>query len=142
MSDKCVQKQQVSGLIFISSHMIINIWLDLFRLNELVGKGDGIAILESEMALGSGGLMGFGINSNTSANGFIKCLYKRKEIIQGARPNPNGSPNQNKAKAPVPAAETMSPEGSPVRKKLKEKNCGLEEDDSDDNDMVDESEVY
>ena len=33
-------------------------------------------------------------------------------------------------------------EGKSTFKKLKEKNCGLEEDDSDDNDMVDESEVY
>ena len=106
-----------------------------------MGKGDGIAILESEMALGAGCLMGFGINSNTSANGFIKCLYKRKEITQGSRPIPTASPNQNKAKAPVPA-ETASPDGSPVRKKLKEKNCGLEEDDSDDGDMVDEEEIY
>ena len=63
------------------------------RLNELVGKGDGIAILESNMAFGSGCLEGFGINSNTSANGFIKCLYKRKEINQATRPNPNSSPN-------------------------------------------------
>ena len=86
--------------------------------------------------------MGFGINSNTSANGFIKCLYKRKEITAAARPNPNVSPNQNKAKVPVAAPENGSPDGSPVRKKLKEKNCGLEEDDSDDGDMVDEEEIY
>ena len=43
---------------------------------------------------------------------------------------------------PVPAETTTSPDGSPVRKKLKEKNCGLEEDDSDDGDMVEEDEVY
>ena len=37
--------------------------------------------------------MKFGLNSNTSANGFIKCLYKRKEIASPTKPNPNASPN-------------------------------------------------
>jgi hypothetical protein len=43
-------------------------------------KGDGIAVIEQGLAFGGGCLQNFGINSNTSANGFIKCLYKRREI--------------------------------------------------------------
>ena len=50
------------------------------RLNELVAKGDGLAIIETGLAFGGGCLQNFGINSNTSANGFIKCLYKRREL--------------------------------------------------------------
>ena len=69
-------------------------------MNELVAKGDGLAIIEQGLNFGGGSLQNFGINSNTSANGFIKCLYKRREIAnlavaqsvisgvnQGAKPN-------------------------------------------------------
>ena len=78
------------------------------RLNELVGKGDSIAILEANMSFGQGGLHGFGINSNTSANGFIKCLYKRREIAK----NPNQSASPSKT-SPKPAVAETVPEGSP-----------------------------
>ena len=88
------------------------------------------------MAFGSGCLSRFGINSNTSANGFIKCWYKRREI---QRPSVTTTPNQSKAKAPA----ELPPEGSPLRKKLKEKNCGLEEQqDSEDGDALDDEDVY
>ena len=53
-------------------------------MNELVAKGDGLAIIEQGLAFGGGCLQNFGVNSNTSANGFIKCLYKRREIINPA----------------------------------------------------------
>jgi len=49
-----------------------------FRFNELVNTGDGIAILETGLAFGGGCLQHYGINSNTSANGFIKCTFKKK----------------------------------------------------------------
>jgi hypothetical protein len=55
------------------------LWIVL-RLNELVVKGDGIAILDAGLSFGGGTLQNFGINSNTSANGFIRCLYKRREL--------------------------------------------------------------
>ena len=90
------------------------------------------------MSFGGGRLTNFGINSNTSANGFIKCLYKRWEINQAQQKPQSQSPNVQKTKI----VETTSPDGSPVRKKLKEKNCGLEEDDSEEGDMVEEDEVY
>ena len=38
----------------------------------------GIAILEQGTAFGGGALQHFGINSNTSANGFIKFTYRKK----------------------------------------------------------------
>ena len=44
----------------------------------MVQTGDGIAIVDNGLSLGGGYLQQFGINSNTSANGFIKCLYKKK----------------------------------------------------------------
>ena len=117
-----------------------------FRLNELVAKGDGLAIIEQGLNFGGGSLQNFGINSNTSANGFIKCLYKRREIAnlavaqsvisgvnQGAKPNNNdsrmqqtGSPNPRrylKAGSGVPAASAAgaeNPAASPVRTKLKD----------------------
>ena len=74
----------------------------------MVSTGNGIAILEQGLALGGGALQNFGINSNTSANGFIKCLYKKHSSPAGAKP--------------------------PTRhKKLKNKKAGLDEDSSDDN---------
>ena len=43
-------------------------------------SGDGIAVIEQGLSLGGGYLQQFGINSNTSANSFIKCLYKKKVL--------------------------------------------------------------
>jgi hypothetical protein len=57
------------------------------RLHELVSTGDGIAILEQGLCFGGGDLGDYGINSNTSANGFIKCTYKKREI-QTDSPSP------------------------------------------------------
>lgn len=50
------------------------------RLNELASSGDGIAILEQGLTFGGGDLVNFGINSNTSASGFIKCCHKNREM--------------------------------------------------------------
>ena len=47
----------------------------------------GIAILDQGSSFGGGALASFGINSNTSANGFIKCSYavpKRQRKAQMA----------------------------------------------------------
>lgn len=52
--------------------------MPFFRLNDLVTTGDGIAILDQGLSFGGGALQNFGVNSNTSANGFIKCLYKKQ----------------------------------------------------------------
>ena len=45
------------------------------KLRDLVNKDGGIAILDKGCSFGGGALQLFGINSNTSANGFIKCTY-------------------------------------------------------------------
>lgn len=102
----------------------------IVSLTELVGQGDGIAILEQGLSFGGGTLASFGINSNTSANGFIKCLYKRREITNnlvsnGQKINNHGA--QSAGVSPVKpgiGTNAMSPE----RKKLKDiVECGLEE---------------
>jgi len=49
---------------------------------------NGIAILESGLSFGGGCLQNFGLNSNTSANGFIKCLYRKVKKIQAEAPKP------------------------------------------------------
>lgn len=46
------------------------------RLNELM-QGDGIAIVDSGLNFGGGILGKYGINSNTSGGGFLKCTYKK-----------------------------------------------------------------
>lgn len=38
----------------------------------------GLAILEQGDYFGGGQLQDYGINSNTSANGFMKCTYRKK----------------------------------------------------------------
>jgi len=53
--------------------------MTLNRLSQLL-DGDGIAILESGLSFGGGCLQNFGLNSNTSSNGFIKCLYKKVTV--------------------------------------------------------------
>ena len=47
-----------------------------YRLHELISTGDGLAIVEQSQAFGAGCLINFGINSNTSAKGFLKCTYR------------------------------------------------------------------
>jgi hypothetical protein len=94
---------------------------NLFRLNDLLG-GDGLAILESGLSFGAGCLHNFGLNSNTSANGFIKCLYK-KVTVEAPKPKLD----QQKVME-IQRKMSMLPEGSPERKKLKDMlKCGLEE---------------
>ena len=131
-------------------------------MNELVAKGDGIAVIDEGMTLGGGCLAKFGVNSNTSANGFIKCLYKRRELpnlaqaqavvssanaaaaqnSKSSTASAQGSPNPRrflKAGSGAPAAENGA---SPVRTKLKDMtNQGLDEGDSDE-DAMDEEDVY
>ena len=46
------------------------------RFSELI-QDDGVAILDEGTAFGGGMLCNYGINSNTSANSFLKCLFRR-----------------------------------------------------------------
>jgi hypothetical protein len=40
-------------------------------------QGDGMAIVEAGINFGGGILGRYGINSNTSGGGFLKCTYKK-----------------------------------------------------------------
>jgi hypothetical protein len=97
------------------------------RLSQLM-DGDGIAVIESGLSFGAGCLANFGLNSNTSANGFLKCLYKKVTVAEPKKLDQQTMLQiQNKIK--------LLPEGSPERKKLKDMlKCGLDEgnDSSDD----------
>lgn len=48
------------------------------RFGELLQE-DGIAILDNGISLGGGMLCEYGINSNTSANSFLKCIFRRSK---------------------------------------------------------------
>jgi len=45
-------------------------------LTELL-QGDGLAIIDAGINFGGGILGRYGINSNTSGGGFLKCTYKK-----------------------------------------------------------------
>ena len=56
------------------------------------------------MAFGGGNLQNFGINSNTSANGFLKCLYRRKLINEQG----SNSPQKTSVKRLVPLTDNQT----------------------------------
>jgi len=55
------------------------------RLAELATTSDGIVVLEQGLNFGGGDLGQYGINSNTSANGFLKCIYRRRELMESPK---------------------------------------------------------
>ena len=46
------------------------------KFGELL-QDDGIAVLDQGVSLGGGMLSRYGINSNTSANSFLKCIFRK-----------------------------------------------------------------
>jgi hypothetical protein len=42
-------------------------------------SGNGIAVLEEGDTFGGGAFTDYAINSNTSADGFLKCVIRKKE---------------------------------------------------------------
>ena len=48
------------------------------KFSELL-QDDGIAVLDQGTSFGGGMLCNYGINSNTSANGFMKCLFRKQK---------------------------------------------------------------
>jgi hypothetical protein len=50
---------------------------DLDRLSVMVNKG--LLVFDKGKAFGSGDLLNYGINSNTSANSFLKCMFSHPE---------------------------------------------------------------
>ena len=81
-------------------------------MNELVNSGNGCAVIESGLNFGGGALQNFGLNSNTSANGFIKCLYKRKEIPNQPPPGPARSVAATAPPPPPQATSSVAASGS------------------------------
>ena len=51
---------------------------NLFRFGELM-QDDGIAILDQGISFGGGQLLHYGINSNTSAISFLKCIMRKQK---------------------------------------------------------------
>jgi hypothetical protein len=47
---------------------------DLMRTKEANIYSNGLAIVSEDISLGGGQLGNYGINSNTSASGFLKCM--------------------------------------------------------------------
>lgn len=84
------------------------------------GKG-GIAILETGKALGGGNLQNFLINSNTSADGFLQCLYgyakkekKRSNSVESKKSR-SVTITKNKKRAASPKMEDKpSPQETPI----------------------------
>ncbi len=50
------------------------------RFPELI-QNDGIAILDTGTSFGGGNLCNYGINSNTSANGFVKSIFVKEKKV-------------------------------------------------------------
>ena len=50
----------------------------MLRHGELL-NGDSLAIIDEGLSFGGGALVNYGINSNTSAFGFLKCILKRQK---------------------------------------------------------------
>ena len=71
------------------------------RLKNLLTQGNGIAILETGYTLGGGNLQHYIINSNTSADGFIQCLYGDAK---------NQPSKRSKSTVAAPAASSMAAE--------------------------------
>lgn len=68
-------------LIYTFDLKLILIFLGVNRLNDLVVHDGGIAILEKGESFGGGMLQYYGINSNTSSSGFMKCTFKKKVSV-------------------------------------------------------------
>ena len=79
------------------------------------------------MCFGGGDLQEYGINSNTSANGFIKCIYKKREIPQ-APPD-----NTNSPKKTSPTKEASPKKKSPAK-------AGDDEEDESGSELAEDSE--
>ena len=84
------------------------------------------------MSLGGGELQNFGLNSNTSARGFLKCAYKKREVVTTNADNGESSNNKNSNKKA--SGEKASP---PPKKK---KQTDGEQDEESDDELAEDSE--
>ena len=103
------------------------------RLNELASTGDGIAILEKGLSFGGGDLVSFGINSNTSASGFLKCCYKNRDVASEI-------PNEEQLLSP-PKKTTARNEASPFSVNRKgESSSNWRDDEDSEEELAEDSE--
>jgi hypothetical protein len=65
------------------------------RLTELL-QGDGLAIIDAGINFGGGILGRYGINSNTSGGGFLKCTYKKTKKDKNAGEKNNEDEKEKK----------------------------------------------
>ena len=63
------------------------------KFQELI-QDDGLAILDTGLSFGGGNLGYYGINSNTSANSFLKCILRKTSYAPFEKTNP--LPSENK----------------------------------------------
>ena len=84
---------------------------------DLLTQDGGIAVLEQGTCLGGGALQHFGINSNTSANGFTKFTTVKKAVAKSEPPKDDDEaidsereePAAGQPAPPVPAAAKLFP---------------------------------
>jgi hypothetical protein len=69
-----------------------------------VTTGDGIAVLDQGLCFGGGDLQYYGTNSNKSANGFMKCTYRKVEVTEKSSPSKQGGSSPEK-KSPQKCAK-------------------------------------
>lgn len=82
------------------------------KLSDLV-QNDGLAIIDKGTSFGGGQLCNYGINSNTSANGFVKSLLCRKHKEKAA-----GQASTEKGKARSVFGKSASNKNKPKGKIL------------------------
>lgn len=73
--------REVDVLVIGGGPASLGLMINAFKTNrhgELL-NGDSIAIIDEGISFGGGALINYGINSNTSAFGFLKCTLKRQK---------------------------------------------------------------
>ena len=99
------------------------------RLKTLITQGNGIAVLEKGYTLGGGNLQHYIINSNTSADGFLQCLYGDQKKAPAKRSKSIAAKKDGQQMAM--AAETMmamNMEGNPAGQKKRSNSADKDKD--------------
>jgi cation diffusion facilitator CzcD-associated flavoprotein CzcO len=88
------------------------------RFPELI-QNDGMAILDAGTSFGGGNLCNYGINSNTSANGFVKSILRKDK-------KENAFPDKLKAATHKVAALKPQSKFAAMKPKPKPRNLGTD----------------
>eukprot|EP00347_Sterkiella_histriomuscorum_P013633 403363974 len=94
------------------------------RLNEFM-QGDGVAIIDSGLNFGGGLLSRYGINSNTSGGGFLKCTYKKIQQKDGL--TTQGAPYAQKGQLDKKGNKNIKTKTLPKKKKQQEENINRQQ---------------